>query len=162
MLAIIGLMTVIALVGNVIFQYQDYLIAILKDILAFYKLPMTFIALYTWSRNKDLHDAHDIAVKISKISTIVMFVGCVINVFTDIGLSDGMRHGFRTYKFLYSHPTYLVYAFVLISVVLVQQSSQQTSKRYTYSTSPIRFANIDLILSKWQILQAKLLSTILE
>lgn len=49
MLAIIGLMTVIALVGNVIFQYQDYLIAILKDILAFYKLPMTFIALYTWS-----------------------------------------------------------------------------------------------------------------
>lgn len=129
MLAIIGLMTVIALVGNVIFQYQDYLIAILKDILAFYKLPMTFIALYTWSRNKDLHDAHDIAVKISKISTIVMFVGCVINVFTDIGLSDGMRHGFRTYKFLYSHPTYLVYAFVLISVVLVSEQEKHTKKK---------------------------------
>ncbi len=130
MLVIIGLMTVIALIGNVIFKYQDYSIAILKDILAFYKLPMTFIALYTWSRNKNLNDAHDIAVKISKISTIVMFVGCVINVFTDIGLSEDVRHGFRTYKFLYSHPTYLVYAFVLISVVLVsEQEKKHTKKR---------------------------------
>ena len=37
MLAIIGLMTAIALIGNVVFCYQDYSIAILKDILAFYK-----------------------------------------------------------------------------------------------------------------------------
>ena len=132
MLAIIGLMTAIALAGNVIFQYQDSSIAILKDILAFYKLPMTFIALYTWSRNKNLNDAHDVAAKISEISTIVMFIGCVISVFTDIGLSYGVRHGFRTYKFLYSHPTYLVYAFVLISVVLVSEQEKHIKKRKKY------------------------------
>lgn len=128
MLAIIGLMTAIALAGNVIFQYQDSSIAILKDILAFYKLPMTFIALYTWSRNKNLNDAHDVAAKISEISTIVMFIGCVISVFADIGLSYGVRHGFRTYKFLYIHPTYLVYAFVLISVVLVSEQEKHIKK----------------------------------
>ena len=132
MLEIMGLMTAIALVGNVFFRYQDSSIAILKDILGFYKLPMTFIALYTWSRNKDLNDAHDVAVKISEISTIVMFIGCVISVFTDIGLSYDVRHGFRTYKFLYIHPTYLVYALVLISVVLVSEQEKHIKKRKKY------------------------------
>ena len=131
-LAIIGLMTAIALVGNVVFRYQDYSIAILKDILAFYKFPMTFMAFYIWSRNKDLNDAHDIAVKISIISTIVMFIGCVISLFTDIGLSYGVRYGFRTYKFLYSHPTYLVYALVLISVVLVSDQEKRIRKNKKY------------------------------
>lgn len=131
-LAIIGLMTAIALAGNVIYQYQDSSIAILKDILAFCKMPITFIALYTWSRYKNLNDAHDVAAKIAEISTCVMFIGCVISVFTDIGLSYGVRHGFRTYKFLYSHPTYLVYAFVLISVVLVSEQEKHIKIRKKY------------------------------
>lgn len=132
MLAIMGVMTMIALGGNIVFKYQDYSIAVLKDIFAFYKFPLTFIALYTWSRNKDFNDAHDAAVKISKISTIVMFAGCVISIFADIGLSYGVRYGFRTYKFLFSHPTYLVYAFVLISTVLVSDQEKHTNKRKKY------------------------------
>lgn len=131
-LFIIGIMTLIALIGNVIFKYQNYQIAIFKDILAFYKFPITFIAIYTWSKNKNLNVAHDVAVKISKVSVVVMFIGCVISIFVDIGLSYGIRHGFRTYKFLYSHPTYLVYALVIISVILVanQEKYKKKSMRY--------------------------------
>lgn len=129
-LAILAVMTIIALAGNMCFQYQTYTEAIFKDILAFYKLPITFIAVYTWSKDKNFNEAHNVAVRISKISTVIIFVGCIINIFVDVGLSHDIRYGFRSYKFLFSHPTYLVYALVIMSVVLV--SDQEKRRKNTH------------------------------
>lgn len=112
-------MTILAFAGNIMFHYQDYQIAIGKDMLAFYKMPVTFIAVYMWAKDKNFNEAHNIAVIISKISIPLIFALCIISIFTDIGLSYGIRYGFRTYKFLFSHPTYLVYSLVVMSSVLV-------------------------------------------
>lgn len=128
-IVLFSLAALIGVIGNVLYGYQTALIAILKDILAYYKMPVTFIALYHWSENRDLFDAHVVATKLSKLFTVIIFIGCIINFFADVGFSHDIRYGFKSYKFLCTHPTFLVYALVLISVVLV--SDQQDRKRQT-------------------------------
>lgn len=129
------LITIIGILGNIIYGYQSFMEAIIKDILAFYKMPITFVAAYHWSENKNLNTAHTSAVAISKISTIIIFAGCMVSLFADIGFSYGIRYGIRTYKFLFSHPTFLVYSLVLISVVLVseqEKSIERTRRIWLY------------------------------
>lgn len=136
--AIMGVLTAIGLIGNARSQYQDSLIGVGKDILAFWKMPITFIAVYMWSQDRDLSNAHTVAVTISKVSIVVIFCCCVVNIIQDIGMSHyygktyDIRYGFRCFKFLYSHPTFLVYALVLTSAVLVADQEKNEKTRYEY------------------------------
>lgn len=136
--AIMAILTAIGLIGNARSQYQDSLIGICKDILAFWKMPITFIAVYMWSQERDLSNAQAVAVTISKVSIVVIFIACVVNIFQDIGMSHyygktyDIRYGFRCFKFLYSHPTFLVYGLVLLSVVLVADQGKNEKFRYEY------------------------------
>lgn len=123
---------VIGLLGNMIFDFQSSNIAILKDILAFIKFPIISAACII--RKNDTHIMDDIALKdafkISKLFVIVVSFFGVISLFKNIGMSWDYRAGILSYKFLYSHPTFLVYALVITSVIIVSYSKKNTNNNF--------------------------------
>ena len=119
MLLLVTIITGVA--GNIIWGYQESIVAILKDILAYVKSPIIACALIMRKgiTSKDDDQALDAAYIISKFFVTVMFVFGTISLFKDIGMSYGFRRGIFPFKFLYPHPTFLASSLVLASVVLV-------------------------------------------
>lgn len=118
MIILMILICFIGLSGNIIYNYQEEKIAILKEILAFSKIIIVFVAIYYYKKNfcnKNL----SLSIIISKIYITIIFICGIVSLKNDIGLSYDLRNGILSYKFFYSHPTYLVYAIILMLVVLV-------------------------------------------
>lgn len=107
--------------GNIIWGYQESIVAVLKDILAYVKAPIIACALIMRKgmNNKDDDQALDAAYIISKCFVTVMFIFGIISLVKDIGMSYDFRRGILSFKFLYPHPTFLASSLVLASVVLV-------------------------------------------
>ncbi len=120
----------IGLMGNLIWSYHNGGLVILKDIIAFAKMPVTMVALSMWNDKNSTDTALNVAYVLSKAILTVMFLFAVISQFVDIGMSHDIRKGIRSYKFLYSHPTFLVYAVVAMSVVLVAHGIKRKDIKY--------------------------------
>jgi hypothetical protein len=117
-LSCLAVMTVLALVGNTFFNYQPSAVGILKDMVAFFKMPITLLA--GLKVMKRIDDAPmQAAVNLSRVFLTVLFVFGILSLFVDMGMSHGVRRGIPAFKFLYSHPTYLVYVVVLMVVCIV-------------------------------------------
>lgn len=131
---------VIGVLGNLFFKFQDNKIAIAKDMLAMAKTPIIAMALIIRkkiSKNDDLDDRILISTqKISKIYLFILFIFGIVSLFNNtLGLTYDLRYGIYSYKFLYSHPTFLVYAVVIISVNLMAKS--QEASIYVYQSMVI-------------------------
>lgn len=124
------IMVVIGIVGNITFTFQNNKIAILKDIIAFIKFPIIAVACII--RKNNTYTIDDLSLKdafnISKIYVIVVSFFGVVSLFKNIGMSWDYRAGILSYKFLYTHPTFLAYALVITSVVLVAYPKQGIDK----------------------------------
>ena len=120
---------IIGVLGNLFFKFQDNNIAIAKDMLAMAKTPIIAMALLD---DKILISTQ----KISKIYLCILFVFGLLSLFDNtLGLTYDLRYGIYSYKFLYSHPTFLVYAVVIISVNLMAKS--QEASIYVYQSMVI-------------------------
>ena len=119
MLLLVTIITGVA--GNIFGKYQESIVAILKDILAYVKAPIIACALIMRKgiNNKDDDQALDAAYIISKCFVTVVFIFGIVSLVKDIGMSYDFRRGIFSFKFLYSHPTFLASSLVLASVVLV-------------------------------------------
>lgn len=117
------LLLFIGLVSTLINKYQTNFIPILKDIIAVAKLPLTFsFGIYLFNNiNKKL--VFKYLIFFIKIFSCIIFLFAIINLFVDIGMDCGYRHGVKTFQFLFSHPTFLVYSLVIfISILFIDKS----------------------------------------
>ena len=108
------------IIGNVIWGYQESVIAVLKDILAYVKTPIIACALIVRKgiTKKNDDQALDVAYALSKCFVTVTFVFGMISLTKDIGMSYDFRRGIFSFKFLFSHPTFLASSLVLASATL--------------------------------------------
>lgn len=119
-LALSFVMVLIGISGNVLYQYCLGFQPIIRDMFAFFKFPLTVLLLY---KTRFAYKMGNVCKKkFSKILRFIsycMFLLGVISIFVDIGLSQNeIRHGIQAYQFLFSHPTVLVSASVLIICIL--------------------------------------------
>lgn len=113
-----ALIILTGLIGNWISGYQTSMIVIVKDITAFLKFPLSVIAMLQLIRNVD---TRDIIYMCSIVGSIFIVVSFFIGIANTISPIDAMTHDFRngiwSFKFIYSHPTFLVYALVMCLVM---------------------------------------------
>ena len=98
-------------------------IGMLKDILAIIKPFTNFLCFLIIFKNVD---KDKLLFKISKrcrLYIFIMFIFCIINYFVDIGMGQEVRFGFRSFQFLYSHPTYLVFSIVILICILIANNN---------------------------------------
>ncbi|MST79590.1 hypothetical protein FYJ61_03640 [Lactobacillus equicursoris] len=107
--------------GNYYWNYQSSTIAIWKDVLAYIKAPIIACALIVRKRISKKNDdvALNVAYTISTYFVTTTFIFGMISLVKNIGMSYDLRSGILSFKFLYTHPTFLASSLVLTSVVLV-------------------------------------------
>lgn len=119
------LIVVIGAIGNVCFDYQRSFEAMYKDVIAFSKFPITLIAVMSLLRDVDCRSVVSMCSAISKVFIVVCFVVGVVNTLQP---SDAFSHDFRngiwSFKFVYSHPTFLVFSLVMAYVMVSAQSKR--------------------------------------
>ncbi len=115
-LMLLLIMVIIGLVGNICFGYSQSLDGIFRDIVNFLKFPLTFLLIKMLGIDKimvKMLSKH--VTQIIKFMITITFAFGIINLFVDVGMSHGSaRYGIMPYKFLYSHPTYLVLSSILM------------------------------------------------
>lgn len=109
--------SLIGLLGNVIFSYADSWQAIVRDIVGFLKFPITFISVCELGWDVKIAKAlKKRRLNWLKWMTFVIFICGIINLFADFGMrQSGMRYGIYPYQFLFGHPTALVSSVVIIT-----------------------------------------------
>lgn len=118
-IAIVGLFAV-GVLGVVASGFQTNVLAIAKDSFAFLKYPLSTVsALVLLRMNSEegdyLHDWDYVA----KAFVAVSCLFCVINLISPMDIfSHGFRHGLHAFKFIFSHPTFLVVSLVLCYSVM--------------------------------------------
>ncbi len=121
--ALIALSTILllffGLMGNAAWDYQESNVAIAKDVLALIKFPVMIIAMAIWNRHNSTDAALDVAYFLSKIFITVFCAFAVLSLFVDFGRMEEIRNGIHPFRFIFSHPTFLVYSTVVMSVVMV-------------------------------------------
>lgn len=123
------LVVIIGLLGNLFFKFQPNAMGIATDILAFIKTPVIACALITrkYIGGNDDEIVLDNAYVISKNYVFIVGVLGLVSLVVNIGLSYDLRNGIYSYKFLYSHPTFLAYSLVCTSVILVAKNNKKDS-----------------------------------
>lgn len=116
---------VTGLIGNWISGYQTSMSVIAKDVFVFLKFPLTLIAMIQLMRDVNTRDTAHLCSIVSSIFIIVSFFTGIANIISPI---DTMAHDFRngiwSFKFIYSHPTFLVYALTISFVMISVQSKK--------------------------------------
>lgn len=113
------LMLLIGLVGNVINPYQRNIVAIVSEAVAFLKAPITLVSILVILKDRRTDDLLSCCCIVAKVFVIVCFVFCCLNLVSpSTTFGYGVRNGITSFKFIYSHPTFLVFALVMCYVVL--------------------------------------------
>lgn len=118
---ILGLIC-LGLLGNVLHPgYQESVVAILKDILAFIKFPVVMIL--APELIKPTEKDKKMIVKSAKVLVVVAAFFAVVGYFVDIGMyiTDWSRI-LKSFQFIYQHCTFFVSAYVMVLVALVNDS----------------------------------------
>lgn len=121
-LIILFLLIIEGIIGNLLFNYTTSFSFIIRDIVGFIKFPLCFLALHEYNKFDKLYVlVKNGTIKVLKFSVYVVFILGVISLFKNIGLSqNSIRYGIRPYKFLFSHPTYLV-LYSILSLALLKK-----------------------------------------
>ncbi len=115
----------IGVLGSIVHRIQPYSIAVFKDIFAISKFIICYIGTLTLSNGIDKEKILNGVYKHAKFFISVFFVFGVINSFTYIGMGNDIRHGIRSYQFLYIHPTFLVATTIIIICVLIAKGEKE-------------------------------------
>lgn len=102
---------IIGIISTIFLEYDIQIIPIIKDIFAFSKF---FICYYCSLIvfNKEINATY--LIKFSKIVIFIFFFLSIISQFIDIGMTHDVRMGIKSFKFLFVHPTFLVFTMVML------------------------------------------------
>lgn len=118
----------IGFVSTVRYQYVLSILAIFKDCVLVFKFFITYISCAYIIRNYKSVSLEKYVIGISKIILTIIFIFGIISIVKDIGMGSQVRYGLRSYQFLYSHYTFLVYNVV----VLLSTINCEAKKNYSY------------------------------
>lgn len=141
---IIGFMIIFMIIGvlsTVIYKIQPQVIAVYKDAFNIIKFPVFYICTIILSNGLNKKKLLASVAKRSRIYIMIIFIFSIINIFFKIGMNIDVRYGFRSFKFLFSHSTYLVSSIVIMICVIV------ADKRNKIDSAIILAAMIILILT---------------
>ena len=115
----------VGLLGSFFSGYQQSTEAVLKDVLAFVKFPITLTAVLYLTADRDNEEALGMCTVLSKAFIVICFIFSVINTVapTEV-MSHDVRQGIASFKFLFSHPTFLVLSLVLAFAMVSRESSR--------------------------------------
>ena len=109
----------IGIVGNVMYGYMPSVSVIGRD---------KFFIIYLVGRRiivkNNIRLNSKKIISTAKIIITVIFVFGIVNLLVNTGIADEVRYGLRSYKFIYSHYTYLVYNEVLLYSILATEDKR--------------------------------------
>ena len=112
-------MLLIGLAGNVVNPFQHSIAAIISELVAFLKAPLTMVALLVVMKGRQTDELLSCCGAIAKAFILVCFLFCCLNLIApSAAIGYDVRNGITSFKFIYSHPTFLVLALVMCFVVL--------------------------------------------
>lgn len=128
-LILFGLL-LIGLIGTIENSYQRSYLAVLKDIFLVIKFPLIMIALIVKVKNGGFEVNKKHITRIINIYTLILICCGVVSLFVDVGMSqnEDIRHGVVPFQFLYSHPTFLAYTLIFMSIVLLGNIDDRKKK----------------------------------
>lgn len=134
------LVIVIGIIGNFNNStYQTNKIAMLKDVVAYLKFPITFIALPKILKIMNIKRKFKEITIITKIITIIMFISMILGYFIDIGLYKSEEDRIlKTFLFIFPHPTFLVFT-CLIMLIIFMIGEVKLNKTYLFMCLSIMF-----------------------
>jgi hypothetical protein len=113
----------LGLIGNLLNSYQRNPLAIASEAVAFLKFPLTAAAMLVLMRNVRTDEVINGCAAISKVFVTVCLVFCLLNLISPSELmSHDVRNGIASFKFIYTHPTFLVFALVMAYVAMDAQN----------------------------------------
>ncbi|MDU3137245.1 MAG: hypothetical protein E6704_06625 [Anaerococcus prevotii] len=115
------LVITIGIIGNLNnLSYQTYKIAILKDIVAYLKFPVTLIAMPNMMKSLNIDRKYKQITITSKILVFIIFISMILGYFIDIGLYKSEEDRIlSTFLFIFPHPTFLVFSILIMLIVLI-------------------------------------------
>ncbi len=119
----------LGLISTKINAIQPVVIAQYKDMLAISKFVVMYIGGLILSNDINKELLLSKLAKKSRIYITIIFVCGVLEELLGIGMSSEMRYGIKCYKFMFSHPTYLVSAMVmLLTIILANKDKKKHDK----------------------------------
>ena len=120
------LLIALGILGNVVRpEIQESVVAILKDMIAIAKFPVIMCFLRHGVHYFDTDKITKDTVKTSKVIIWVTLAAAIVGYFFDIGVYTGEIRFLNCFKFIFSHPTFLVSSYVLILAVFFAESAEK-------------------------------------
>lgn len=115
---------------NIAFGIQRSGMALIEDILSCFKFAFIYLGIGLYV---ELHRTHSdevlyIIIPITKALVLIVSFCAVLNLITDIGMTDGLRYGIREYAFLYGSPGQLINQLTYCVVILCLAADAGISK----------------------------------
>lgn len=127
-LIILGV-TVIGLIGNFIYEYQNSISAIIRDLVGFLKFPLSLFAFYKLNLVNRFVRKFVKLIRIFKLLVWIVFIFGIVSIFWNIGMNlSEFRYGIHPYMFIFKHPTYLTTS--LIMLICLLNAYEETSILY--------------------------------
>lgn len=117
---------IIGALSTVIFKIQPERIAIYKDAFNIIKFPVFYICALILSNGLNKKRLLTSVANRSRIYIMIIFIFSIINIFFEIGMNIDVRYGLRSYKFLFSHSTYLVSSMVIMMCVIIADQHKKS------------------------------------
>ncbi len=117
---------IIGALSAVIFKIQPEKSAIYKDAFNIIKFPVFYICALVLSNGLNKKRLLTSVAKRSRIYIMIIFIFSIINIFFEIGMNIDVRYGLRSYKFLFSHSTYLVSSMVIMMCVIIADQHKKS------------------------------------
>jgi hypothetical protein len=113
------LIFLIGILSSLWFSYVSDFTTIAKDIVLTFKFPLGYVcAMFTFGNYRSRVLGKNI-ICIAKIMICIIFAFGCISLFVNLGMSGEVRSGIKSYRFLYTHYTYLVYNTILLMSTLL-------------------------------------------
>lgn len=124
----LSIMILVGVISNIYSELINSYFAVLVDAFWLCKIFFIFIAIKNFSTEKVRKETSQLLYPIATCMILVTFVCAALNVFTDIGMSDGERYGIRNFLFIFQTPGKcgLVIAGCLTIVLMVNRSTIET------------------------------------
>lgn len=118
----------IGIFSNMIYGYAPSVSAIFRDIMNTFKFFLTYYSGAYLLKNYESYVLKKRMIWIAKCFIIVIFLFAMVSLFIDIGMGSELRYGIRSFKFFYTHYTYLVFnEILLLSTIMCDEK-----KNYEY------------------------------
>lgn len=124
----LSLVILFGILSNAMYGLQPEIIAIIKDIAAFIKLPIVALAGVIWRKNNYWLNLNQVGCAVSKLVIPIMFFFCIASQYVDFGMTHDERLWVKSFKFFYVHPTFVVLSIVMMTSVLVSSGLMAENK----------------------------------